>query len=70
MDQRYEYQDPDYYYTDPNSQILKNKFGITNRTELLEHESIYSTKRSLELLMKPYHINTADDLFRIHRHLF
>ena len=70
MRNNYEYADPDYVYTDPQTGILRNLAGITDHDSLLFFESAAVIKRAKELEVKPIAIQNAETLFDIHRHLF
>ncbi|MDR1247475.1 MAG: Fic family protein [Clostridiales Family XIII bacterium] len=69
-DYDYRYIDPDYTYTDPQTGILRNLAGITDREALIFAEAAATTKRAGELKAKPIRIKDSGALFAIHRHLF
>lgn len=70
MSNSYNYLDPDYFYTDPKSGILRNLADITDQDVLLFVESGAVTKRIKELHENPIKISGIESLFEIHRHLF
>jgi len=66
----YEYLDPDNYYTDRNTGILRNRAGFSNNQDLNFFESVMVTKRAKELSDKPLTIKDSSGLFTIHKYLF
>ncbi|GHU66177.1 Fic family protein [Spirochaetia bacterium] len=66
----YEYLDPDYTYTDPETGVLRNLGNITDRNALEFAESAAHAKRSMELEINPIKITDSFSLFSIHKHLF
>src|SRR5690554_6262258 len=70
MSNSFQYIDPDSTYTDPNTGLLRNLLGITDREVLLFVESAVVTKRLHELYETPIKIKGIDSLFEIHKHLF
>jgi cell filamentation protein len=70
MSDSYKYIDPDYTYTDPNTELLRNLQNIADPDVLLFVESGAVTKRLQELYEKPIKIKGIDSLFEIHSHLF
>lgn len=70
MPDSYRYIDPDYTYSDPQTGILRNLLGITDKDELIFVESSAVTKRLSELSEKPIKIKGIESLFEIHKHLF
>jgi cell filamentation protein len=70
MRNEYQYIDPDSIYTDPETGVLRNLGGITDRDALAFVEAAATAKRTREL--KAMSINLADSnaLFAIHHHLF
>jgi cell filamentation protein len=66
----YQYIDPDYTYTDPKTDILRNLAGITEWEALTFAETAATTKRAAELKAKPIRAKDSGTLFAIHRHLF
>lgn len=70
MSDSYNYIDPDYTYTDPDSGILRNLQNIKDPEVLIFVESSAVTKRLQELYERPIKIIGIDSLFRIHKHLF
>jgi cell filamentation protein len=49
MHNNYEYLDPDYTYTDPNTGVLRNLANITDPDGLIFFESAAVVKRAKEL---------------------
>ena len=70
MRNNYEYVDPDYTYTDPETGILRNLANITEPDGLLFFESAAVIKRSKELDIQPISIQSSETLLDIHRYLF
>lgn len=70
MSDSYNYIDPDYTYTDPDSGILRNLQNIKDPEVLIFVESSAVTKRLQELYESPIKITGIESLFNIHRHLF
>ncbi len=70
MSDFYKYVDPDYFYTDPKTGVLRNLANITDPDALLFYESVAVAKRIKELYEKPIKIKGADSLLNIHKHLF
>ncbi len=70
MSDKYKYIDKDSLYVYPDTDVLKNKAGITNYDELVLFESITVQKRLIELQNKPITIKKTSDLLKIHKHLF
>jgi len=70
MRDNYEYIDPDYAYTDPQTGILRNLLNISDKKSLLFFESAAVLKRAKELEIRPIAINDAFSLLDIHRYLF
>ena len=70
MSNSYKYIDPDYIYTDPKSEILRNLQGITDEDDLSFVESGVVSKRLDELYKKPIKIMGIESLFEIHKQLF
>jgi cell filamentation protein len=66
----YEYIDPDYAYTDPQTGVLRNLGDITDSSDLLFFESAAVIKRAKELELQPITIHGAKTLLDIHRYLF
>jgi len=58
----------DYFY--PGTTVLKNKFGITDETELTLVEANLVSNRIFEILYNPIKIQNLTDLRRVHKHLF
>ncbi len=70
MSNSYNYIDPDFTYTDPNTGFLRNLQDITDPDVLLFVESGAVTKRLQELFENPIKVKGIDTLFEVHRHLF
>jgi len=70
MRNNYEYIDPDYTYTDPNTGVMRNLANIINPDELLFFESTTVVKRLKELEARPVTIQNATSLLAIHKYLF
>jgi len=70
MPDAYEYIDPDYAYTDPQSGVLRNLADIADSNDLLFFESAAVMKRAKELEAGPIVINSAQTLLDVHRYLF
>jgi cell filamentation protein len=70
MSNSYKYIDPDFTYTDPKTELLRNLQDITDSDILLFVESGAVTKRLQDLYENPMKIKGIDSLFEIHRHLF
>ena len=56
MSDKYKYIDKDSLYVYPDTDVLKNKAGITNYDELVLFESIAVQKRLIELQKKPFDV--------------
>ncbi|MDR1827891.1 MAG: hypothetical protein LBR29_06140 [Methylobacteriaceae bacterium] len=61
----YEYIDPDYTYTDPQTGILRNLGGISDREALTFAEAAATAKRAGELKARPIRIKDIDTLERL-----
>ena len=70
MSNQYQYIDPDYCYTDPNTGVLRNLANVTDFNTLLLIESGAVTKRIAELYANPIKIKNSSTLLDIHRYLF
>lgn len=70
MSSSYKYIDPDYTYTDPETELLRNLQDISDPDVLLFVESGAVTKRLRELYGNPIKINGIESLFEIQRYLF
>jgi len=70
MSNEYEYLDPDHYYVDKDTGVLRNLAGITNVHDLHFFESAAVTKRAKELADDPLLVKNFNSLFAIHKHLF
>jgi len=66
----YEYLDPDYVYTDPQTGVLRNMADITDPSDFLFFESAAVIRRAKELELNPIAVNDAKTLLDIHRYLF
>jgi cell filamentation protein len=70
MPDAYEYIDPDYAYTDPQTGVLRNLADIADSNDLLFFESAAVMKRAKELEAGPIVIHGAQTLLDVHRYLF
>jgi len=70
MRNAYEYVDPDYAYTGPDTGVLKNLADIADPDALLFFESAAVVKRTGELESQAFVIRDAGALLDIHRYLF
>ena len=70
MSSSYRYIDPEFSYTDPETNLLRNLQGITDADVLLFVESSAVTKRLQELYEYPLIVKGVITLFEIHQHLF
>ena len=70
MSESYQYIDPGFSYIEPETGILKNRLGISDKDTLLFVESGAVTKRLNELDHNPLKITSVENLFEIHKHLF
>jgi cell filamentation protein len=70
MKNDYSYIDPDYTYTDPQNDVMRNRESITDAKVLLNFESFKSAERLEELAKNPISIKDARSLLAIHRNLF
>ena len=70
MRENYNYIDPDYTYTDPKTEVLRNLGNITDQNDLLFFESAAVIKRIKELEIHPIAIRNAKTLLDIHHYLF
>ncbi|GHU38727.1 hypothetical protein FACS1894190_00960 [Spirochaetia bacterium] len=70
MRNAYQYLDPDYTYTDPQTGVLRNLANVTNQDDLLFLESASVLKRAKELAKKPIKIKDVKALLAIHQYLF
>ena len=70
MSSSYRYIDPEFSYTDPDTNLLRNLQGITDADVLLFVESSAVTKRLQELYEHPLIVKGVITLFEIHQHLF
>ena len=70
MRNNYEYVDPDYIYTDPETGVLRNLAGITDAQGILFFESAAVLKRAKELELQPITIKNTASLLEIHHYLF
>ena len=67
---KYEYKDPDYVYTDPATGTLRNKLSISEHGILQDIESFEVGRRLEELENKPLKIKSSYSLLTIHDYLF
>jgi cell filamentation protein len=70
MSDSYQYVDPDFFYTDPQTGVLRNLAGVTDAEALLFLESAAVTKRIQQLYVKPIQVSGANSLYHIHEFLF
>jgi cell filamentation protein len=70
MRDAYQYIDPDYTYTDPQTGILRNLFNITDKEALVFLENNVTGMRAAELEAHPIGIKDSQSLFAIHKYLF
>ena len=70
MKNAYQYIDPDYAYTDPQTGVLRNLENINDAHLLVAFESIKVGFRLEELQANPIKIKDSATLLDIHRHLF
>jgi cell filamentation protein len=70
MSSSYHYVDPDFSYTDPETNLLRNLQNITDADVLIFVESSAVTKRLQELYEVPFIVKGVFTLFDIHQHLF
>ena len=66
----YQYIDPDYAYTDPETSVLRNRENINDAHLLRVFESMKVSVRLEELQSNPIRIKNSSTLLDIHRHLF
>jgi cell filamentation protein len=70
MSESYQYIDQGVSYIDPDTGVLKNLLGISDKDTLLFVESGAVTKRLKELDNNQIKITGIEKLFQIHKHLF
>ena len=70
MKNDYQYIDPDYAYTDPETGVLRNRENINDAHLLHVFESIKVSIRLEELQDNPFKIKNISSLLDIHRYLF
>ena len=70
MKNDYQYIDPDYAYTDPETGVLRNRENINDAHLLHVFESIKVSIRLEELQANPFKIKNVSSLLDIHRYLF
>lgn len=66
----YQYDNPDFAYTYPNSSVLRNKLNIQELEHALKKEYQLSAERILELSVKPISVRSMKDVCEIHRFIF
>jgi cell filamentation protein len=66
----YNYIDPDYTYTHPQTGVLRNKEDIGDAHVLLAFESLKVSSRLEELQVNPLKISNSFSLLEIHEYLF
>jgi cell filamentation protein len=67
---KYEYIDLDYKYTDKETGVLRNLFGIKNITDLQEIEQRITTNKVRIIKRNPFLIEDMSSIQRIHHFLF
>lgn len=70
MSESYKYIDEGFSYIDPDTGVLKNLLGISDKDTLLFVESGAVIKRLKELNDNPIKITGIENLFQIHKQLF
>ena len=70
MSESYKYIDEGFSYIDPDTGVLKNLLGISDKDTLLFVESGAVIKRLKELDDNPIKITGIENLFQIHKQLF
>jgi cell filamentation protein len=70
MKNDYKYVDPDYIYTDPKTDVLRNLGKIADQDALVFAETGATAKRANELKANPIPVESANTLFAVHRYLF
>jgi cell filamentation protein len=70
MKNNYNYDDPDYIYTDKSTGVLRNLYGITDERALHRIESQITAERLESLREKPIVIQDMETIKRIHKYLF
>ena len=70
MKNDYQYIDPDYAFTDPETGVLRNRENINDAHLLHVFESMKVSTRLEELQANPIKIKNASSLLDIHKHLF
>ena len=70
MSNDYQYDDPDFVYTDPVTGVLRNKHGIDDEQLLTLTEGFEVARRLEELEDHPILVKSADTLLDIHGYLF
>jgi cell filamentation protein len=70
MSNSYQYLDPDFVYTEPQTGVLRNLAGITDHEALVFLESVTVTSRIQQLHIKPIEISGIMSLYKIHEFLF
>jgi cell filamentation protein len=70
MKNHYEYIDPDYIYTDPKTNLLRNKENIDDKDILLSFESLKVSEKLERLQDNPIKIKNSNSLLEIHNFLF
>lgn len=70
MSDSYQYVDPDFFYTDPRTGVLRNLAGVTEPDVLLFLESAAVTKRIQQLDSNPIVVSGINSLYQIHEFLF
>ncbi|MDR1740163.1 MAG: Fic family protein [Bacteroidales bacterium] len=70
MPNSYQYLDPEYVYTDPETGILRNLAGVTDKETLILIEAGATAKCINELQKTPLKIKSSKTLLDIHKYLF
>ena len=66
----YRYDDPDFRYTYPNSETLRNLFNERDPDKLTALENQIFNRQALLLIRNPIAVNNMEDVQAIHRFLF
>jgi cell filamentation protein len=70
MKNDYQYVDPDYIYTNPETGLLRNKENLNDYKLLLTFESFKVAEHLEELKRNPMKIKDSNSLLAIHKYLF
>ena len=66
----YRYDDPDFRYTYPNSETLRNLFNERDPDKLTALENQIFNRQALLLIRNPIAVNSMEDVQAIHRFLY